>query len=186
MPKTSVTGGSTNAANGAAIRKQLVFPDQDSTFDGDVRITGGLTVVGTSTVGPAPSTEIAYAQITADQAFTVDALNIDLVSGLAVTVPDLAVPVYVHALISAKHSATSAVVNAVLCKTSPAPSTILDALAMGFACCTTIGNQANCAVVARLAAHSPCTVQLYAAGTAGTMTVLGQTYAPSKIWAVTA
>jgi hypothetical protein len=185
MPKISREGGAT-VAGGSAPEGYLTLPDQNLILDGDLQVNGNFTVGGTSSTGPAASTEVDYAEITANQAFTVDALNIDLVSGLAVTIPDLAVPVYVHGLISTTHSVASAVGNAVLCKTDPAPSTILNALAMGFVCHTTAGNQANCAVVARLPANTPCTVQLYVAGTGGTLTVLGQTYAPAKIWAVTA
>lgn len=184
MGKISQAGGA-SIAGGAAPEGNLVFPDQSWTLDGDLSVTGNLTVAGVSTAGPAPSTEIAYAEITANQAFTVDALNIDLVSGMAVTIPDVDVPVYVQALIGVTHSVASAVSNAVLCKTDPAPTTILNALAMGFTCTTTAGNQSNCAVMARIPANTPCTVQLYVAGTGGTLTVLGQTYAPSKIWAET-
>jgi hypothetical protein len=182
MAKTTRQGGASNAAAGAVLeRRGLILADTDGVIDGDLRVTGDLIVEGTLDGGPGPTTEGLWVEGTSDQGFTVDTLNIDLVAGLAVTIPAVAEPAWVEALIAFRHSVTSAVGNAILCRTDPAPTTILNALGMGFACVTTIGFQTNCLVWCRIAPNTPCTVQLYVAGTAGTLTVLGQTYAPQRI-----
>lgn len=149
------------------------------------KLGSGFAAAVEAVIPVAPTSEVAYAQITADLAgMTIDALNIDLVTGLAVTIPSIARPVYVFANVTVHHSVANAVIQPLLCKTSPAPATILDALGIGFLPLTTAGAKGQAFVMARIPASTPCTVQFYLSGTAGTATVTAQSYYPSKIWAV--
>lgn len=134
----------------------------------------------------APSQTVFRVKNTTSQTgIVIDSLNIDLLTGYSGTVPDLNVPVVVMGLIPVSHSVANVELNPVICKTSPAPTTILDSLAMGFQNTTTIGRKGNCLVWVVLEPNTPCTVQLYLSGTGGTAAVPVQTYAPGWFMAWT-
>lgn len=134
---------------------------------------------------PVPSNRVDEAFITADiTGITIDALNIDLLAGLAVDIPDLDVAVEIEARIAVSHSVANATVHAVLCKTSPTPTTILNSIGQyGFVALSAIGSKGISIAKARLPAHTPCTVQCYIAGTSGTAAVSAQVYSPCEITA---
>jgi hypothetical protein len=176
----TITDGTTNKAFLATERTKLTGIATSATAnqtDAHLKDRANHTGLDTTTI-PAATQEIAYAEITADiTGIVVDALNIDLLSGLSVTIPNIAAVVYVQAMITTSSSVANAVMAAVLCKTSPTPTTILDTVGqMGFASCNaTIGSKTTSIPFARIPANTPCTIQVYLSG-AGTAAVHAQTY----------
>jgi len=135
--------------------------------------------------GPAPSRELDFAEITADiTGITIDLFNIDLLSGLAVDIPDHDDVTYVQGQIAVSSSVANATINPILCKTVPTPGTILDSIGMGFVALSAIGSKGNGLTFTRLPPHTPCTVQMYLSGTGSVAAVLAQLYARCNLRAV--
>jgi hypothetical protein len=131
----------------------------------------------------APTAEGQFVAISADiAAVAVDTLNIDLISGAAVTVTDVPRPTYVFAYITVHHSVANAVIQPLLAKTVPAPTTILDSINIGFLPLTTIGSKGKALVIGRIPANTPCTVQFYLSGTGGNATITAQNYYQSYMF----
>jgi hypothetical protein len=133
-------------------------------------------------LSPPSSTLVDRAEITADiTGIVIDTLNIDLISGLAVDIPDLDVAVKLEASLAVSHSVANATINAALCFTSPTPTTILNSIGQfGFCALSAIGSKGLSRPTAFLPAHTPCTVQAYLAGTGGTAAISAQLY--SECW----
>lgn len=184
-----LTDGTTNKAFLATERTKLAGIATGATAnqtDAYLRDRANHTGLDATTI-PAASQEVAYAEITADiTGIVVDSLNIDLLSGLSVTIPNIAAVVYVQAMITVSSTSTNAVMAATLCKTSPTPTTILDTVGMmGFtACNATASSKSTSMPFARIPANTPCTIQCYLSG-AGTATVHAQTYNRTHIRAWT-
>jgi hypothetical protein len=183
MPKISREGGAT-VAGGSAPEGYLTLPDQNLILDGDLQVNGNFTVGGTSSTGPAPAVEGDYvSRQTNFGPATIAALTLVTVTGWQVEVPDLDTVVYVYAECIVSHSVANAEVALVLCKTVPAPATILDAIGTKYVCLNaTAGRKSTAAARARLAPNTPCTVQAYLAGTAGDATITAASYAEAPIW----
>lgn len=179
MPKATEAQGASNVAQ-TSPRRVINETDTDRYLEGNLTVTGSLTVVGTSTTGPAASTEGDYVQIIADtSAITIDTLNLDAVPSLSLVVPSLSRPVYLDARLSVSHT----VINAnVICGFGLQSATIVtQLLGVAFTNLAAIGTKGTMAPMVRLPAASPGTYQLFICGDAGNATVRAAAYYPSFV-----
>lgn len=179
MAKTTRQGGASNAAAGAVVpRQELNLADTDGVIDGNLRITGNLVVDGTTTAGPAPSTEQNYTQIAADiTSIVIDTLNLDAVTGINWTVPNVSVPTYLQAMMTVSHSVASAnVIGGIGLSSATIVTQLLGAT---FTNLGVIGTKGTVFPLVRVPANTPGVYQLFICGDAGTAAVRAAAYFPS-------
>lgn len=183
MPKTGRFDGPSNGT----FPQERHFIDRfpaDVGIEGDLILDGNLYVRGVSSTGPAASTEIAYAQITANTAvITIDTFNLDVIPGLAITIPSLAVPVYIRAQAIASHNVASPTISLGIGLSSA--TLITNCIGIGNTVLGPVGTSGTMIAFARIAPASPGTYQAFVLGDAGNVTIKAAAYFPAFIHATT-